>query len=123
MIHNKRLYTNRRYRNSTDIVPSATQDVIPKPTSGTAINETDNSSSSSIWDTLDKFLGTADKSADVWWKWKTGENVVYDSSGSRISIGRDDPNYGLFGMPKPWGAVILIGFVGIVGIAIYKLSK
>jgi len=121
MIHNQRLYRNRRYRNSTDIVPSATQDVIPK--TGSAINETDNSGSTTFWDTLDKFLGTADKSADVWWKWKTGENVVYDSSGSRISIGRDDPNYGLFGMPKPWGAVILIGFVGIVGIAIYKLSK
>ena len=119
MIHNERLYQNRRYRNT--IVPSATQDVIPRP--GTEINQPDTpgATDGKGWTWIDRFLGTADKTTDLWWKIKTGESVPVGGGG--YNLGRPEPGIGMFGIPKPWGAVILIGFVGIVGFSIYKLSK
>ena len=64
---------------------------------------------------LDKIFGYMDESVNIYNKAKAGyitEEVPYP-----------DPRIGLFGMPSPWGGVVLVAALGIVAFGIYKIAK
>ena len=73
------------------------------------------------WTVPDKIFGYLDKAGDIYNK------IRYPQPG--------DPDYveieaklraeraGIFGLPKPWGAVLLVGSAGLLAWGIYKLIK
>jgi len=117
-----------RYRNfvpTSSIVQSATPDKIPSPGIVPAINEAEEKKA---WSFIGKLLGTTEKVVDIYTYIKTGEKpVTYPStleqSGAKISLGRVEKEKDWTGLTKPWGTVVVISVVSIVGFAIYKMSK
>ncbi len=73
------------------------------------------------WFVTDKIFGYMDKAGDIYNK------IRYPQPG--------DPDYieaeaklraermGMFGLPKPWGVVMLVGTIGLVAWGIYKIAK
>ncbi len=76
------------------------------------------------WNVADKVFGYLDKAGNLY------NELRYPRVPSP-----GDPNYaqyldyqrrmqmGMFGIPNPWGAVILIGGLGLLAFGIYKLAK
>jgi len=72
------------------------------------------------WVVTDKIFGYMDKAGDIYNK------IRYPQPG--------DPDYleaearlraekaGMFGLPKPWGAILLVGVIGLVGFGIYRIA-
>ena len=103
MIHKKRMY-----RNSTEI----NQPDTPQPQVG------------KVWSWIDNFLQRADTATDLAYKIKTGEPVPAPATTSyKVNVGRTEPERGVFGMPKPWGTVIIVVFAGSIAYALYKMNK
>jgi hypothetical protein len=74
------------------------------------------------WAVTDKIFGYMNQAVGIYNKAKTG--YVYD--GYTYKLPKDAsqyPDIGLFGMPKPWGGVLLGGGVIIVALIIYNASK
>lgn len=103
MIHKKRMY-----RNTTEI----NQPDTPQAETG------------KVWSWIDNFLQRADTATDLAYKIKTGEPVPNPATPTyQVKVGRDESEIGIFGIPKPWGAVIIVVFAGSIGYALYKMNK
>jgi hypothetical protein len=71
------------------------------------------------WDVADKIFGYMDDTVNLYNKLRSGEitQSEYDAA-----VAAKKTQYGIFGMPQPWGAVIIIGGVAFLGILIYKVA-
>lgn len=86
------------------------------------IGEFKNAETPTKWALTDKIFGYLDKAGNI-----------YNEIRYPIAPGPGDPGYEdylkwkrtqqtfLFGLPKPWGAVILIGGVGLLAFIVYKV--
>lgn len=77
--------------------------------------------SSGGWAVTDKIFGYLDKAGDIYNKIRYPQpgDPDYIAEEARLRAERA----GMFGLPKPWGAVLLIGGVALLGFGIYKLAK
>lgn len=117
-----------RYRNfvpTTSIIPKIEQDKISPTGIVPPINEQEESKG---WNVIDKILGTTEKVVDIYTYIKTGEKPVdypstMEQSGTGVTLGRAEREKDWTGLTKPWGTVIVISTLAVVGFAIYKMSK
>lgn len=71
------------------------------------------------WFVTDKIFGYLDESVNLYNKLRSGE-ITQDEYEAELRIRKKQ--YGLFGMPQPWGAVVLFAGLGIAGFFIYKIA-
>lgn len=71
------------------------------------------------WFVTDKIFGYLDESVNLYNKLKSGE-ITQSEYEAELAIRKK--NYGLFGMPQPWGTVVLLAGIGIIGLVIYKIA-
>lgn len=75
------------------------------------------SASGSGWAVTDKVFGYIDKAVNIYNKGRAG-------TVEGVSLSPElEPEIGLFGMPKPWGGVLLFSGLLITGVVIYKIAK
>jgi hypothetical protein len=73
------------------------------------------------WAVTDKIFGYIDEVVNIYNKGRTGAvegDVSFDPE-----LGVPPKELGIFGLEKPWGGVILVGGLGLVGFGLYKLLK
>ena len=78
------------------------------------------------WRLVDKILGTSEKVLDIYTYAKTGEKQYPSSlygTGTNVYMGRIEKEKDWTGLTKPWGTVIVLSVVTVVGVAIYKMTK
>ena len=117
-----------RYRNfvpTSDIIQAP---VIPKITSTGIVPDINEAEEKKGWSFIDRLLGTTEKAVDIYTYVKTGVKPVeypstLEQSGSKVTLGRVEKEKDWTGLTKPWGTVIVISVVSVVGFAIYKMSK
>lgn len=80
-------------------------------------NATDTSSGG--WAVTDKIFGYLDKTGDIYNKIRYPQpgEADYDEYVAR----KREENLGIMNLPKPWGTVIFIGGIALLGFGIYKL--
>lgn len=112
----------KRYTSYRNSLPGDEQYNLPEPAITPEGTQPDENIQDSAWYQItDSILGFADKGVDIWNELKYG--VDYNGSAMPPPGAMPPPQIGLFGMPKPWGGVLAVTFVGLVGIAIYKIAK
>ena len=107
-------------RKYNDFVPYFQTSLLPENSIVPDINA-DAQLEGKTWSVLDRILGYAQSGTDIYTQIKTGEKPI--PYGPDNQIGRVDPGRDWTGMRKPWGTVIVISVVSVVGFAIYKMSK
>jgi hypothetical protein len=77
--------------------------------------------SSGGWAVTDKIFGYLDKAGNIYNKVRYPQpgDPDYIEAEARLRA----ENAGLFGLQKPWGIVILIGGVGLLGWGLYRIAK
>lgn len=82
-------------------------------------NATDTSAGG--WAVTDRILGYLDKVGEIY------NDIRYPQPGDTDYIEADArlraQQAGVMGLPKPWGALILFGFIGLLGWGIYTIAK
>jgi hypothetical protein len=73
------------------------------------------------WSVTDKIFGYLDRAGTIYNKIRYPQpgEINYDAAAEQARI----QAAGIFGLPKPMGAVILFGIIGLVGFGIYKIVK
>ena len=71
------------------------------------------------WFVTDKIFGYMDETVNLYNKLKSGE-ITQSEYDAELKLRKKQ--YGLFGMPQPWGTVVLITGLSIVGFIIYKVA-
>lgn len=73
------------------------------------------------WAVTDKIFGYLDKVGDLYNKVRYPQpgDTDYVEAEARLRA----QQAGVMGLPKPWGALILFGFVGLLGWGIYTIAK
>lgn len=71
------------------------------------------------WAIADKIFGYMDDTVTLYNKLRSGEisQSEYDAA-----VAAKKTQYGIFGMPQPWGGIVLIGGVAVLGFLIYKVA-
>lgn len=69
---------------------------------------------------LDKIFGYADKAGDIY------NEIRYPKPGDTAYVEAQaqlrKQQAGMFGLPKPWGLILLLGGVSLLGFGIYKIA-
>ena len=110
MIYNRRKYRNALNLPVTGILPEGYTPAPPPE-------------EKRVWGILDKVFNVADQSVDIYGKLKDGRAAGSDSPSTTVDFGTSEQKIGLFGMPTPWGAVILVTGLSVIGIVVYKKVK
>jgi len=77
--------------------------------------------SSGGWAVTDKIFGYLDKLGNVYQKIRYPQpgDPDYEEKLARLRAEQT----GMFGLPEPWGIVIVIGGLALLGYGIYKISQ
>lgn len=73
------------------------------------------------WAVTDKIFGYLDRAGDIYNELRYPQPGDPDYDAALAKIRADQA--GMFGLPKPWGVVLLVGAVGLVAWGIYKIAK
>ncbi len=83
------------------------------------IGEKKNYRSADGWNVADKIFGYIDETVNIYNKGRSGA-VEGDVS---FEPDINQPQIGMFGLPKPWGGILLVVGVSLLGFGIYKIAK
>jgi hypothetical protein len=72
------------------------------------------------WVVTDKIFGYMDKAGDIYNKVRYPQPGDPDYLEAEARLRAE--NAGMFGLPKPWGVVLLVSVVGLVGFGIYRIA-
>jgi hypothetical protein len=77
--------------------------------------------SSGGWAVTDKIFGYFDQAGDIYNKIRYPQpgQVGYNAEAERLRAA----NQGMFGLQKPWGVILFIGGIGLLGFAVYKIAN
>ena len=108
----------KKYRN---FIPPVTLPITIAQNSGIVPDvNADAQEDGKVWDFFDKILGFTQRCTDIYTQIKTGEKPIPYGPDYQPHV---DPEKDWTGMRKPWGTIIVIGVVSVVGVAIFKMSK
>lgn len=73
------------------------------------------------WVVTDKIFGYMDKAGEIYNKIRYPQpgDPGYIEAEARLRA----MNMGMFGLPRPWGFLLLAGGVSLIGWAIYRIAK
>lgn len=71
------------------------------------------------WAVTDKIFDYMDETVNLYNKLRSGQitQSEYDKA-----LAEKRQSYGIFGMPQPWGGVLIIGGIALIGLFIYKVA-
>jgi hypothetical protein len=71
------------------------------------------------WAVTDKIFGYFDQAADIYNEIRYPQEQGYIDAEMALR----NEQIGIFGLQKPWGAVILFGGIALLGWGLYKIAK
>lgn len=73
------------------------------------------------WAVTDKIFGYLDKVGELYndIRYPRPGDVDYVEADARLRV----QQAGVLGLPKPWGTVVIVGFLGLLGWGIYTIAK